>query len=311
MRENELLAQIAARAASLGAAFPQVLVGPGDDCAVVATPDGASPRLLLKVDQVVEGRHFYPGTPPDLIARKAIARAVSDIAAMGGSPLALLVGAVLPDGYAHAAALCEAVDRWGRHWSSPVVGGDTSGSAGPLTLSVTAVGLPHPQRGPVLRSGARAGDLVYVTGALGGSFDAATGLGRHLTFEPRLAEARWLCDTLGPNLHAMMDLSDGLGMDSARLAAASGVRIELDASAIPLNPDANHWRSALADGEDHELLLVASPTASVPGVCPVTGTPVTRIGRITEYADGPRCVVIENGRPIDASAMGWEHAAGA
>ncbi len=227
MREAELLSHIYARSAGLAGEFPHILVGPGDDCAVVRPPAGAA-GLLLKVDQLVEGRHFrpIPATPVDLVARKAIARSVSDIAAMGGTPSCALVGAVLPARCHFADALFDAMARWARHWGCPLVGGDIATWTGEtLILSITIVGTPHPARGPVRRSGARPGDDLFVTGTLGGSLDPATGLGRHLTFEPRLPEARSLCDSLGDRLTAMMDISDGLGIDAGRLAAASGVRI--------------------------------------------------------------------------------------
>lgn len=314
MREQELLRHIFEHSADLSKVFPHVRVGPGDDCAVIAAPTGGS--LLLKVDQLVEGRHFrpHPATPIELIARKAIARSVSDIAAMGGTPLCALAAATLPNPCPWADELFDHLARWARHWQCPLVGGDIASwgrieeserrkdgvtASGGLVLSVTVIGTPHAARGPVLRSTARAGDGVYVTGPLGGSLDAATGLGRHLTFEPRLVEARTLCDTLSADLHAMMDVSDGLGIDAGRLAVASGVRIEIDAGAIPRAPGVPDWRRAASDGEDYELLFAAAPTGPpVPPFC-------TRIGRVVA---GTGCVIIENGREIDATGLGWDHA---
>lgn len=311
MRENELLHHIFDRSKGLAAEFPAILVGPGDDCAVV----NATGQLLLKVDQLIEGRHFTLQTPINLIARKAIARAVSDIAAMAGRPTAALAAAMIPAGYPHADVLFDAAARWAKHWGCPLVGGDIAGVAraqegGRLALSITVVGEPHESRGPVLRSGARVGDLVFVTGEIGGSFDAKTGGGRHLTFEPRVAEARWLAESLGERLHAMMDISDGLGMDAGRIAAASGVRIDIDGGAIPLSPAVGgaggNWSRAIRDGEDYELLFTCDPGASVPQEIPGTGTPVTRIGVV---APGRGCFVKGvDGRVIDVSAMGFEHA---
>lgn len=294
MREDELLAHIYARSAALAKEHPHIQVGPGDDCAVISAP---SP-LLLKVDQLVSGVHFRPDTPPDLIARKAIARAVSDIAAMGGSPSCALAGAALPASFPEPDLLFDRMAHWARHWGCPLVGGDIA-SAPVLALSVTIVGTPHPQRGPVLRSGAMPGDTLYVTGPLGASLDPATGRGPHLEFEPRLAEARALCDALGPRLRAMMDISDGLGVDAARLAAASRVRIEIDAARVPLRPAAADWLSAAADGEDYELLFTAP---EVPGA-PV---PVHPIGRVLS---GQGCVFLTPEGPVDASRFGWVHGA--
>lgn len=299
MRESELLGHIYARSADLQARFPQVLVGPGHDCGAITTPGS----VLLKTDQLVSGRHYRDGTPIDLIARKAVARAVSDVAAAGGSPLAALAAATFPQGYPHANDLFDALSRWAAHFGCPLVGGDIASWPNPgAVLTVSIVGAPHAARGPVLRSGARPGDHIYVTGALGGSFDATTGLGRHLTFEPRLPEAHWLCDTLGGDLHAMMDLSDGLGRDAGRLAAASGVRIRIDAKLIPCSAGVTSWSRAASDGEDYELLFAAPP--GIPGSCPLTGTPITQIG---EILPGSGCVIDDGGREIDASQLGWEH----
>lgn len=312
MRESELLRHIYTRSDDLTAVFPGVEVGPGDDCAVVGVATG---QALLKVDQVVEGRHFAADAPIDLITRKSVARAVSDVAAMGGVPMYALAGAVLPRAWATKAdALFDAMSSWARRWGCPLVGGDIStlGEAlsGPLVLSIAVVGRPHAARGAVLRSGARSGDGVYATGAFGNSL----GSGRHFVFEPRLAEASWLCDVLGERLHAMMDVSDGLGIDAGRMASASGVRIEFDADSIPMHADAKNqpagasrpglpaWRRALADGEDYELLFAAA--GDVPSACPATGVPVTRIGRV---ASGSGTVIVSQGRPYEIGDMGWEH----
>jgi thiamine-monophosphate kinase len=300
MSEERLLRHIFERSVNLRAAFPHVLVGPGDDCAVVAT--GAT--TLLKVDQVVEGRHFTPGTAVDLIARKAIARTVSDLAGMAGTPRAALCAATIPTGYSRANDLFTACDRWARHFGCPLVGGDISG--GPtLALAVTMIGEPHRTRGPVLRGGAQPGDLVWVTGTLGGSLDAKTGQGRHLTFEPRVAEAAWLADHLGTDLHAMMDLSDGLGIDAGRLARASGVRLDLDGRSLPLS-EAADWRAALRDGEDYELLFATSPGAAVPEE--ILATPVTRVGVVVPPEPEAGCWILgPRGEVLRGDSLGWEH----
>jgi thiamine-monophosphate kinase len=295
VRETDLLRRIAERSADLPTSFPRVLVGPGDDCAVLDASDGP---LAVTVDQLVEGRHFEPGTPVDLIARKAVARSVSDLAAMAAWPAWGLVTAVLPPGYAHADELAAALAAWGRSWSLPIVGGDVAtGPAGsPIVLTCTAAGTAHASRGPVLRSGAQIGDRVYVTGRLGRSFPS----GRHLRFEPRIVEARALADALGLALHAMIDLSDGLGIDAGRVAEASGVRIELEASSLPKNDGAD-LDAALGDGEDYELLLVVDAGARPP----ILPCGVTEVGRVVA---GRGCVVrTGTGDSVDASNRGWEH----
>jgi thiamine-monophosphate kinase len=310
MRESRLLDHIYTRSRGLESRFPQVLVGPGHDCGAVALPPPG--HALLKVDQVVSGRHFRPDTPVDLVARKAVARVVSDIAAAGGTPVAALAAAALSPGYDAADVLFDALARWAAEFGCPLVGGDIAlgpecGAAPGVVLGITGIGAPHPRRGPVLRSGTRPGDGVYVTGALGGSFEPSTGLGRHLTFEPRLREARWLCDTLGADLHSMMDLSDGIGRDAARIAAASGVRLRIDAAAIPRHAGVAGWRAAASEGEDYELLFTVAEGVPVPPSCPVTGTPVARIG---SAVDGVGCAIVDHGREIDASGLGYEHGAG-
>jgi len=302
LRESDLLASIASRSANLGAKFPHVLAGPGDDCAVVRI---GNTDCLLTVDQVIEDRHFKKGTPLDLIARKAIARSISDIAAMAGTPICALATGAFPKGFHQASAdeLSAALKRWAEHWNCPLVGGDLASlpsESDPLTLTVTVIGSVHATRGPVLRSGAQPGDGIYITGKLGGSFDPASGLGKHLTFEPRIAEARALADTLGPNLHSMMDLSDGLGRDAARMADASKARFDIRSDLIPRN--ASDWRAAVSDGEDYELLFTAC--GSVPAFDPHSSTPIARIGTVSA---GSGCFITQGKSSINARDLGWDH----
>jgi thiamine-monophosphate kinase len=311
-RESELLASIAARSAGLGAAFLHVEVGPGDDCAVLRAPAGD--RLLISVDQLIAGVHFRPppATPLELIGRKAIARALSDIAAMAGRPLGAVIAACLPCDFGSADELFAHTKAAADGFGCPLIGGDIAIADAPLALTTTVFGVAATARGPALRSEARPGDLVYVTGELGGSLDAATGLGRHLTFSPRLAEGVWLAETLGERLGSMIDLSDGLGIDSGRLAAASGVRLELDARAVPLaeTTPGIDWRRALGDGEDYELLFTVRPGAELPGATP-GGTRLTRIGIVREAAGGDgepgSTVITPEGERVDAAGLGWDH----
>ena len=285
MREGELLAHIYDRSSGLG---PDVIVGPGDDCALVEI-GGA--RVLVATDQLVAGRHFdAESTPVELIARKALARNVSDIAAMAGTSTHTLCAASLPEGYALADELFDRCHMWASHFGCPLVGGDIATTTGPLALTVTILGTPHPTRGAVLRTGARAGDNVFVTGPLG----AAYASGWHLRFEPRVEVAQRHAHELGDRLHAMIDLSDGLGLDGARIAQASRVRLEIDGTAVPLREGADGWRSA-CEGEDYELLVCAD-VEEIDGL--------VRIGRVVE---GEGCVVIDDTGTHDASMLGWEH----
>lgn len=295
MRESELLAHIFQRSA--GIEDGSILVGPGDDCAVVRTPGGDA--LLLTVDQLIEGRHFRPGTDVDLIGRKAVARSVSDIAAMGGRPLWGLGTGALPSEDTRGDALFDAMAKWAKRFGCPLVGGDIASTDGPLSLTVTVVGTVDGK--PLLRSDARVGDGVYVTGSIGGSLDADGG-GRHLTFEPRVAEGLALRDTLRERLGAMIDLSDGLGRDGWRIASRSGVRVEIEIERVPLSSGASDGLEAMRQGEDYELLF--SARGNVPGE--VAGTHVTRIGRVVE---GEGCVaLLADGGTVDLREAGWDHA---
>lgn len=298
MRESELHKHIAERSSGLSLLYGyKPIVGPGDDCAVLENASGGI--LLLTVDQLVEGRHFESGTAIDLIARKAVARSVSDIAAMGGVPAWALGTGVLPMGYEHGNELFDAMHKWAEHWGCPLVGGDIAAhgaSDHPLTISVTIGGIMEEGHTPVLRSGAKAGDLVYVTGQVGGSFES----GWHLLFEPRVGAGQ-AASSVGSGVHAMMDLSDGLGRDADRVAKASGVCIELDASRLPINHRCGDWREACSDGEDYELLLCVDPDADPPkGLTGPIGVCVA--------SDSPGAVIIDAyGKRHSAGDLGWDH----
>lgn len=299
--ESELLKHIYARSGALSSVLGDALeIGPGDDCAALRVRGGS---LLLTVDQVIEGRHYLPESPLELVARKCIARSVSDIAAMGGTPLAALATGALRATFHQENDLFDAMHRWANHFGCPLIGGDIARVDGPTVLTCAVVGSPHPTRGSVVRSGARPGDGVYLVGRVGGSLES----GRHLTFRPQIEEARWLCETLGESLHAMLDVSDGLGRDAARIGDASNCCIEMEAARIPLHDDTPDWRNGLADGEDYVLLFASDRD---PGeVCPSTGEPVTRIGRVRQRAAGAgACVVVTPaGERLDASEFGWDH----
>ena len=300
MHEQELLQHIYAKAD--GTPSKHVELGPGDDCAIIRA---GSERLLLSTDQLIAGRHYDDSASTDQIARKAIARALSDIAAMAGEPIATLAAACLPPDHADTRELFDRVHHWGEHFGAPVIGGDIATAQVPATLTITAIGRVPAGCKPILRSTARPGDAVYVTGKLGGSFHS----GRHLSFDPRITEALHLVRTLGPSLHAMIDLSDGLGIDAARIATASGVRIRIDHARIPTHPDVQSWQHAVSDGEDYELCFTVHPDQEVPPVCPHTSTPISRIGTVLEPNANPGLCEITNeqGEVIDISTMGWNH----
>jgi thiamine-monophosphate kinase len=245
-----------------------VVTGAGDDCAVLDY--GLPDRLLLfKTDAIVEGIHFAPDIPPEKIGRKALARCLSDIAAMGGTPDSTLVTLALPRDFdpAFVEKIYAGMGELARRYETAIVGGETTTNLGGILISIAMLG--HVPRGKcILRSGASPGDAIYVTGELGGSR-----AGRHLDFEPRLAEARWL--TANFTIHAMIDISDGLAGDLRHILRASGVGAELLATAIPISRIARATSkaegaakppllAALTDGEDFELLFTVAGKDAVP-----------------------------------------------
>ncbi len=244
-------------------AHPAVQVGPGDDCAVIdlGAPDSL---VLFKTDAVVGGIHFLPETPPEKVGHKALARCLSDIAAMGGTPVAALVTIALPADYdpAYIEAIYAGLKALAQRHHTAIAGGETTTNPGRILISISLLGTV-PRGQAVLRSGARAGDAIFVTGELGGSIN-----GRHLDFEPRLAEGRWLAGHF--SIHAMLDISDGLAGDLPHLLKASRVGAELLARAIPISRAARAAAksqtaakpallAALTDGEDFELLFALPP----------------------------------------------------
>lgn len=230
-----------------------VIVGAGDDCAVVGKRTDTT-WMLLKTDCVIEGIHFEPTAPARKIGWKAMARALSDIAAMAGTPRHALVTVAAPPTMrcSRLKDIYRGLDDAAAKHGASIVGGETARSQGPLFLSITLTGEVGGSR-CILRSGGRNGDALYVTGRLGGSIR-----GRHLTFEPRLREARWLAKNFP--VHAMMDLSDGIAADLPRLAAASGCGFSLDDRSLPRHRGVN-VQSAVTDGEDYELLFSIPPTS--------------------------------------------------
>lgn len=285
MREQDLLDAIRIRSSGISLDGADLVAGPGDDCAVVRL---GGETLLITVDQLVEGRHYEPGTELDGVARKSIARSISDIAAMAGEPVFATATGLLPDGFDRGDELFDAMKRWAEHWGAPLIGGDIASGPGPMVLTTTVIG--RCKGAPLLRSGARIGDGVYVSGPIGGSFAS----GRHLTFEPRLDAGRAAREA---GVTALIDISDGLGIDAHRIGAMSGVRLQIDADAVPLNQDAGTWRDAFAAGEDYELLACGPD-------CPAG---FTRIGTVIDGPPG--AVVIAAGTEHDASSLGWDHGA--
>lgn len=283
---------------------PNLQVGIGDDCAVWQ-PTGAP--LLFTTDVLMEDVDFrVDETTPQLIGRKAMAVNLSDIAAMAGRPLAALVGVALPKsrGFDFARDLHEGLQSLADEFHVAIIGGDTNTWDGPLVISVTLIG-EATERGPVRRSGAKPGDWLFVTGPLGGSI-----LGHHLAFTPRIREALELHRLV--DLHAMIDLSDGLAADLYHLLDESHVGATLLNDAIPISDDArrmNDERSpidhALSDGEDFELLFTVSPDDGQRLLSLSDAGMPTHIGTIEAQ---PGCRIQQsNGEVEQLQRGGWEH----
>ncbi len=304
------------------AAGSDVLLGPGDDAAVVALRDGE--RLVLSCDLSIEEVHFRrEWLSWESIGWRAAASALSDLAAMGARPIgALLALALAPELDASVSdAIARGVGACLVRFDVPLLGGDLSRSPGPAVLDVVVAGATDR---PLTRSGARPGDEIWVTGALGGAAAAAAAFGAGLepdpdarsAFEgpvPRLPEIAWLAERA--RITAAIDLSDGLSGDAGHLAQASGVRLEIDLDAIPLAASLDAWRDrgaalrlAAAGGEDYELLLAAEP-GSVAGLSEAFGAEFgARLTRIGVVAEGKGVAWMDAaGGPVDGPAGGWDH----
>jgi len=322
---------------------PGTLLGIGDDAALLAVPKGRN--LLVTTDMLLEGVHFQRrwGRPRDL-GRKALAVNVSDIAAMGGHPLYALLGlAISPDGSTleELQALLTGMEEEAATYGVTLVGGDTCGSQTGLVLSVTLVGLA-PVGPALLRSGAKPGDGLWVTGMLGGSAAGLAALELGLRpgdeWPPDLHRPRWLGTeeeaaiqaammahlTPTPRLHAgqalvgcataMIDVSDGVASDVGHLSTESGVAARVVASQLPIHPGArvvarltgrDALELALRGGEDYELLFTtaADPRALLSGAAPDLW--VTRIGEVLAGEPTPRLVQAD-GRE-EPLAGGFDH----
>ncbi|WP_142846887.1 thiamine-phosphate kinase [Telmatospirillum sp. J64-1] len=314
--------------APLAAGCPGAL-GLKDDAALLSVPPGR--QLVVTSDAVVAGVHFLPDDPADLVARKVLRTNLSDLAAMGASPVGLMLAAAFPrdtgEDWLRLFASGLAADV--AEFAVPLIGGDTVSTPGPLTLTVTALGTVG-QGCELRRSRAQLGDTIWVSGSLG---DSALGLkvlqgqvrglaADHAAFladryrlpRPRLA--------LGACLHglatAAMDISDGLCADLAHICRASGVKAEIHAERLPLSPAARAaleltregLAPVLSGGDDYELLFTApaGQDAAVAALADRTGVELTAIGRVTGQ-DGDEPVVVYGGDGVKLflGRAGWRH----
>ena len=289
---------------------PRLLLGAGDDAAVLELAQQAgcvvtSDLLMDQVDFLVEQ------CAPQRIGRKALAVNLSDLAAMAARPHSVVVSLALPRRGAHALAvgLYEGILPLAREFETSIAGGDTNTWDGPLVISITAIG-ETTGNGPVVRSGARAGDTVLVTGDFGGSI-----LSKHLDFTPRVHEA--LCLHRDYQLHALTDVSDGLSVDLSHIAEESGYGVVIDRDSIPISKAAVELAAqtddassplvrALSDGEDFELIMVmAADDAERLVQQQPFAVPVTPIGHVVE--DTGLWWYDERGELMPLEISGYEH----
>jgi thiamine-monophosphate kinase len=334
--ELALLGQIRGRVAR--ACGPELRLGIGDDCALLRPRRGQ--ELAVTTDLSIAGRHFrLDWHPPEAVGHRTLARGLSDLAAMGARPVAAFLSLGLPGELIRSSKARSAwVDRFfdgllalAEASKTPLGGGDLAESP-VVAADIVLIG-EVPRGRALLRAGARPGDLLYVTGRLGGS---AAGLARlaelaeqaglapgqpgqpgrlkiprglepllapHLYPQPRIAQGLWL-ERHGLAT-AALDLSDGLSTDLGHLCEESGVAAEVDAAALPIHPAAS-LAQALDGGEDYELLFTARPTARLPRR--IGGIAVTKIGRIVKLRPGRLAATLitpQGPQPIEA--RGWQH----
>ncbi len=318
-----------------------VKLGIGDDCAVLAPPRGH--ELFVTTDFSLEGRHFRRDWhSPQSIGHRTLARGLSDLAGMGAKPMAAFLSLALPKSVANDTAwldgFLDGLLSLAKLHDVPLVGGDTSESPSDHVLADIVLLGSAPAGSALRRSGARAGDLVYVTGALGGSAtelgnvaehrgssktksrfpagmterkaDAGVGVHPHFFPQPRLAVGQTLLKRSLAT--ACIDTSDGLSTDLAHLCSSSHVAAELDIALLPAHPltatldDAAQIAAVLHGGEDYELLFTANPATKVPRS--IAGVPITRIGRILkQQKNKPQMTILSDGTRFELQPQGWEH----
>ena len=327
--ELALIDRIRARAASK---TPELRLGIGDDCALLRLKTGV--ELAVTTDLSIAGRHFrLDWHPPEVVGHRTLARGLSDIAAMGARPVAAFLSLGLPRALTQTAGRRPAwVDGFldgflavAERYGTPLAGGDLAESAVALADVVVLGAVPKGKA--LLRSGTRPGDVLCVTGSIGGAAaglerlqklsssrpgkrprlnenDAGeAGRGPHFWPQPRVAQGLWLRQRSVAT--AAIDLSDGLSTDLHHLCEESGVSAEVDAGSLPIYGGAT-LEQALHGGEDYELLFTTREDATIPRS--IAGVAITRIGRITKnHAARPRVLLNERERSRPLRPGGWQH----
>jgi thiamine-monophosphate kinase len=317
------------------ASSKSITLGIGDDCAILRPPAGC--EVLVTTDFTLEGRHFRRDLhPPESVGHRCLARGLSDLAAMGATPLAAFLSLALPGAMLAESAGRDWIERFfsglralGEMHRVPLAGGDTAespgGRRGLVLADIVLIGAA-PKRKALQRAGGVVGDALYVTGQLGGAaaelsallrrqrriLRVATTEGHPQLFpEPRLDVGEALLRRGLAN--ACIDLSDGLSSDLAHLCRASGVCAEIEQASLPIHPLAGKLgtdaalQSALHGGEDYELLFAAPASVLMP--TSLAGVPITRIGKLTRRRSGHPLMtrLTPDGRHVELKPGGWEH----
>lgn len=308
MNELEFIARIIPMLASNDA----IVKGAGDDCAVIDV--GVNGRwLLFKTDAVVEGIHFLKHADPQKVGRKALARCLSDIAAMAGEPVCALITIGLQQNFdfCYVEKVYLGINQLAQRYGVAVAGGETTTSPERIFISVSLIGFVEKDK-CIFRNGARPGDAIFVSGELGGSIE-----GKHFDFEPRIEQARWLAERFKPT--AMIDISDGLATDLRHITTEVGLGAELLESAIPISQDAKRryrniigakppLAAALTDGEDFELLFTVPASSAVALLdswkCNFPELELSCIGRVL---DRPEIKIRSKNGVIDFNQYGYIH----
>lgn len=329
MVERAILSGVRARAARGGGRDRALRVGIGDDAAVLAVRRGE--EIVVTTDFSLEDVHFRRDwLAPEAVGHKCLARGLSDIAAMGARPVAVFLSLAVPAELTRKRANARSwVDRFydgllalAERWSVPLAGGDLAQSPGDrgarAAADIVVVGAVERGRA-LLRSGARAGDALYVTGALGGAAAELRALMRsprgfrnltraaaehpHFFPEPRIGVGRALVRRRLAT--AAIDISDGPSVDLEHLCEESGLRAEIDAALLPVGAAAT-LEDALHGGDDYELLFTANADARVPRR--IAGVSVHRIGRMLRRQAGrPQMTLLKDGRRSELGSDGWQH----
>jgi thiamine-monophosphate kinase len=312
LTEKDLIAGIRSRA---GRSHSKSILtfGIGDDCAVLKPRSGQD--MVVTTDLSLEKVHFRRDWhSPESVGHRCLARGLSDLAAMGAKPESAFLSIALPKGLTGSwmDRFCDGFFALAEKNQVPLAGGDTSSSPNGLVIADIVLIGSVPRGKALLRSGAHPGDVIYVTGALGGSAAELLSLARrhkpqqtrhpHLYPEPRLAAGRAL--TRRRLATAAIDVSDGLSTDLAHICEESSLAAEVDAAALPVEAGAT-LEQALHGGEDYELLFTASPGTAMPKS--LGGVAIHAIGRMKKRGKAPRVTLLRDGERLPLTAGGWEH----